>query len=57
MVMGGDSCSEGFEFDPSTVNVKDIFTFICYKNSNVLIENVKINKKEAGDGPVYKKHA
>ena len=29
------------------------FTYICFKNCNVCLKRLKINKKEAGVGPFY----
>jgi len=31
------------------------FTYICFKNCNVCLKRPKINEKEAGVGPFFKK--
>ena len=51
MVMGGDSCSKGHEFE-SGHRILDghLFTFIC-----CLFEKTKINEKEAGVGHLFLK--
>ena len=55
MVMGGDSCYKGHEFE-SRHQILDghLFTFICCKNCNVCFKKTKINAKEAGVGPFKK---
>ena len=54
MVMIGDSCSEGREFESRYHKLNGhFFTFICCKNCNVF-EKPKINEKEAGVGPFLK---
>ena len=52
MVMGGDLCSKGHEFE-SQYRILDghFFTFICCKNCNVCLKKTKINLKKAGVGP------
>ena len=57
MVMGVDSRSKGRGFDPSAGYWMDMtfFTFICCKNCIVCLKRPKINKKEAGVGPIFKK--
>ena len=52
MVMGGDSCHEGrgFEFQHRILDGYDIFSHIFVG----LFEKMKINEKEAGDGPFLK---
>ena len=52
MVMGGDSCSKGREFE-SQHRILDghFFTFICCKNCNMYLKKAKINGKEAGVSP------
>ena len=54
MVMGGDSCSKGCEFE-SQQSILDghFFTFICCKICNEF-EKTKRNEKEAGVGPFKK---
>ena len=51
MVMGGDSCSKGREFE-SLHHMLDghFFTYSCCENCNVWFEKTKINEKEAEDG-------
>ena len=51
VVMGGDSCSKGREFE-SLHHMLDghFFTSICCENCNVWFEKTKINEKEAEDG-------
>ena len=51
MVMGRDSRSEGRGFDLDG----HFFTYICYKNCYVCLKRPKINEKEAGVGPFFKK--
>ena len=43
--------------NPGAVYWMDLtfFTFICCKNCNVCLKRTKINKKEAGVGPFFKK--
>ena len=56
--MGGDSCSEGHGFK-SWHHILDghFFTYISYKNCIVCLKRPKINEKEAGVGPFFKKVA
>ena len=58
MVMGVDSRSEGRGFK-SRYCILDghFFTLICCKNCIVCLKRPKINKKEAGVGPIFKKTA
>ena len=57
MVIRGDSCTEGCGFE-SQYRILDghCFTFTCCKNQKGLFDRMKINKKEAGNGPVFKKN-
>ena len=50
--MGGDfySVGRGFEYQHHILD-GHIFTYICCKNCNVCLKKMKINQKEAGDGP------
>ena len=52
VVMGGESCSKGREFE-SWHHILDghLFTFIGCKNCNLYLKKTKINKKEARVGP------
>ena len=54
VVMGGDSCSKGCEFE-SQHHLLDghFFTYICCKNCNVCLKRLKINEKEAEVGPFF----
>ena len=56
--MGKDSWLRGREFE-SRCRILDgfdiFFTFICSKNCNVCFKRPKINEKEAGFGPFYKR--
>ena len=56
VVMGGDSCSKGHEFE-SLRQILDghYFTLICCKNCIVWLKRPKITEKEAGVGPFFKK--
>ena len=56
VVMGRDSCSKGHGFN-SQHRILDghFFTYICCKNCNVCLKRPKINEKEAGVGPFFKK--
>ena len=54
MVMGRDSHSEGCGFE-SWHRTLDFFTYFCYKYCNVSLKRPKINEKEAGVGPFFKK--
>ena len=56
MVMGVDSRSKGRGFE-SQRRILDghFFTLICCKNCIVCLKRPKINKKEAGVGPIFKK--
>ena len=56
MVMGGDSRSKGRGFE-SRHRILDghFFTYICCKNCIVCLKRLKINEKEAGVGPFFKK--
>ena len=56
VVMGKDSRFKGRGFE-SRHHILDghFFTYICCKNCNVCLKRPKINKKEAGVGPFYKK--
>ena len=52
MVMGGDSCSKGCEFESQQhILVGHCFTFICCKNCNIVRKDENI-LKEAGVGPL-----
>ena len=55
MVMGGDSRSEGCEFE-SQHHILDgnLCTLICCKNSNVCLKKIENKQKEAEDG-LFKK--
>ena len=55
MVMGVDSRSKGrgFESQPRYWMDMTFFTFICCKNCIVCLKRPKINKKEAGVGPIF----
>ena len=54
VVMGGDSCYKGSEFESRHRKLDVIFcTFICCKNCSVF-EKTKINEKEAVVGPFLK---
>ena len=55
MVMGVDSRSKGRGFE-SQRRILDghFFTLICCKNCIVCLKRPKINKKEAGVGPIFK---
>ena len=58
VVMGRDSHSEGRGFE-SRHRILDghFFTYICCKNCNdVCLKRPKINEKEAGVGPFFKKN-
>ena len=57
VVMGGDSCSKGHEFE-SLRQILDghYFTLICCKNCIVWLKRPKITEKEAGVGPFFKKN-
>ena len=56
MVMDDDSCLKGHLFE-SRCHILDghFFTLICCKSCIVGLKRLKINKKEAGVGPSYKK--
>ena len=58
MVMGGDSRSEGYEFE-SQHRILDghLFTLICCKNCIICLKRSIINEKVAGVGPFFKKSA
>ena len=55
VVMGGDSCSKGCEFE-LWHHVQDghFFTFICCKICIICLKRLKINEKEAGVGHFLK---
>ena len=54
--MGGDSRSEGRGFKSRHCILDGhFFTYICCKNCNVCLKRPKINEKEAGVGPFFKK--
>ena len=56
MVMGRDSPSEGRGFKSRHCILDGhFFTYICCKNCNVCLKRPKINEKEAGVGPFFKK--
>ena len=58
MVMGDDSCSKGHGFKSRRciLDVHDIFfTLISCGHCIVCLKRPKINEKEAGFGPFYKK--
>ena len=55
MVMGGDSCSKGREFESQRriLDGHEFFTFICCENLNkCVLEKTTINEKEVGVGPI-----
>ena len=56
VVMGDDSCLEGCWFE-SQCRILDghFFTLMCCKNCIFCLKRLKINEKEAGVGPFYKK--
>ena len=56
MVMGDNLCSRSRGFK-SWHRILDghFFTLICCKNCIVCLERPKINEKEAGVGPFFKK--
>ena len=58
VVMGRDSGSEGRGFE-SRHRILDghFFTYICSKNCIVCLKRPKINEKESGVGPFFKKEA
>ena len=58
MVKGRDSSSEGCGFESRHRILDGHFsTFICCKNCNdVCLKRPKINEKEAGVGPFFKKN-
>ena len=48
VVIGGDTCSEGREFESQDHLLHGhFFTLIFCKNCNVFVQKTKINKKEA----------
>ena len=56
MVMGGDSCSEGRGFESEHRILDEHFLHIfVVKICNVCLKRPKINEKEAGVGPFFKK--
>ena len=57
VVMGGYSHSEGCGFISwrPILDGHEIFTVICCKNCIVCLKRTKINEKEAGVGPFFKK--
>ena len=56
VVMGGDSCSKGCEFESQhRMMDRHLFTFICCKNCYVGFEKTKIMEEEADDGLFFKK--
>ena len=56
VAMGRDSHSIGCGFE-SRHRILDghFITYICFKNRNVCLKRPKINEKEAGIGPFFKK--
>ena len=56
MIMGRDSHSEGCGFEPwHRILDGHFLPYICCKNCNdVCLKRTKINKKEAGVGPLKK---
>ena len=57
MVMGRDSRSEGHRFESRHCILDGhFFTYICCKNCHVCLKTPKINEKEAGIGPFFKKN-
>ena len=50
VVMGDDSCMKGLGSNPYTGWT--FFISICCKNGSVCLKRQKINKKEAGVGPL-----
>ena len=58
MFMGDYSCSRVLGFNPGAAYWMDIWTFFqidCAKNCNFCLKSPKINEKEAGVGPSFKK--
>ena len=54
MVMRGDSCSKGREFESRHCILDGhCFTFICSKKYNVCLKKTKIFEKEAEVGPFF----
>ena len=55
MVMGGDSCSKGHQFE-SRHRILDghFFTYIFYEKFVMCVKKTKINEKEAWIGPFVK---
>ena len=51
--MGGDSCSKGHGFEPQ--HWIDIFHIYLLEELYCMFEKMKINEKEAEDGPFLKK--
>ena len=58
MVMGDNSCSKGCGFK-SRHRILDghFFTLICCRDCTVCLKRSKINEKEAGVRPFFKKKA
>ena len=58
VVMGKDSRSKGRGFESRYRGLDGhFFTYICCKNCNVCLKRLKINEKEAGVGPFFKKYS
>ena len=55
MVMGRNSHSKGLGFDSRRRILDGHFSHICCKNCKVCLKRLKINEKEAGVGPFFKK--
>ena len=57
VVMGRGSHSKGRGFE-SRYHILDghFFTYICCKNCDVFLKRAKINEKESGNGPFFKKN-
>ena len=55
VVMGGDSCSQGCEFESRHhFTGWTFFTFNCCQKLSFVFEKMKINEKETGVGPFKK---
>ena len=53
-IMGSRSEGRGFKSQRRILDRHDIFTLICFKNYNdACLKRPKINKKEAGVGPIF----
>ena len=54
MVMGGDLCSIGREFESQHHILDGHFSYLFAVRIVILFEKMKINEKEAEDGPFLK---